>query len=606
MQRFILGISTNWVKECRRLVLGILGFRSEQLPARTAKASSPISPEILWAWGEATDDPDACALATWIREGAPLGFAESIPTNGIFPVVEGVNWTSEGAKSLIRDLDGWENYPSAVEENQALQELIQEARDSGFCTIYDSMDVATRELGSTPLLNKLGVIVKEKESGRKCRIIWDLRESKINSLCHQGERVILPKLVDVVHDALEIYRRGGKPRFLAVDILNAFHNIPAGRDRAHTVAAFSTPSGLRILCYDVLVFGSVSSPTIWGRFASWLSRSLVAVCPGIGLQTYVDDPIITFDVLDKRYRSVLGAIILWFSITGFPIKYSLADYGENVKWIGATIQTMDQEQAIRVSVPKDKLDDFRTRCSQFRSRPVIGRKQLRSFTGALSFIGGIVPYLKPFLASLWAAVSQANDKSHALRRLVHTKRVGQALDWVQTFLNEEKILCRVVRAKRMSAGATIFTDASTRGMGAVLIIGDVPMEYFSFPIPSEFILRFKAATGDPKHMALWESLCLLVAARTWLIRYPIGSTARVRADNISALYMIKKCSARSPDLAAVARELALDQALEDYEFTLLSHVDTKSNVLADALSRQFEDTHPNRSLQSLQTARRCL
>ena len=53
--------------------------------------------------------------------------------------------------------------------------------------------------------------------------------------------------------------------------------------------------------------------------------------------------------------------------------------------------------------------------------------------------------------------------------------------------------------------------------------------------------------------------------------------------------MIKKCSARSPDLAAVARELALDQALEDYEFTLLSHIDTKSNVLADALSRQFED-----------------
>ena len=121
------GISTNWVKECSRLLLGILGFRSEQLPARTAKASSPISPEILWAWGEATDDPDACTLATWIREGAPLGFAESIPTNGIFPVVEGVSWTSEGAKSLIRDLDGWENYPSAVEENQALQELIQEA-----------------------------------------------------------------------------------------------------------------------------------------------------------------------------------------------------------------------------------------------------------------------------------------------------------------------------------------------------------------------------------------------------------------------------------------------------------------------------------------------
>ena len=87
------------------------------------KADSPISPEILWAWGEATDDPDACTLATWIRRGAPLGFAERIPTNGIFPVVEGAKWTNEGARSLIRDLDGWENYPSAVEESQALSRV---------------------------------------------------------------------------------------------------------------------------------------------------------------------------------------------------------------------------------------------------------------------------------------------------------------------------------------------------------------------------------------------------------------------------------------------------------------------------------------------------
>ena len=399
----------------------------------------------------------------------------------------------------------WSNYSSAVEEECALRQLVQESLDAGFCTIYDSIEQATSDLHRTPILNKLGVIVKEKESGRKCRIIWDLRESGINKLCHQGERVILPKLVDAVHDALNIYRSGGKPRFLAVDILNVFHNVPAGKDRSFTVAAFDSPSGWKILCYDVLVFGSVSSPTMWGRFAAWLSRTLVAVCPGIGLQAYVDDPIITFD-----HRATLGSALLWFSITGFPIKYSKADFGDQVKWIGATMQAMDKDRAIKVSIPEEKLEDLKNRCISFLSRPVIGRKQLRSFTGSLSFLGGIVPYL-----------------------------VGQALDWVLTFLQEERILCRVVRAVRMKSEATIITDASTKGMGAVLLVGSEPMEYFSCPIPSEFILRFQASTGDPKHMALWESLCLLVAARTWLIRYPIGSTARVRADD-SALYMIKK------------------------------------------------------------------
>ena len=256
--------------------------------------------------------------------------------------------------------------------------------------------------------------MKEKESGRKCRIIWDLRESGVNKLCHQGERVILPKLVDTVQDALSIYCSGGRPRFLAVDILNAFHNVPAGRDRSFTVAAFHSPSGWKVLCYDVLVFGSVSSPTIWGRFAAWLSRTLVAVCLGIGLQTYVDDPIITFDQSDQLHRSTLGSVLLWFAITGFPIKYSKAEFGDQVKWIGATLQTMDEEKAIKVSIPQEKLEDLKSRCISFLSRPVIGRKQLRSFTGSLSFLGGIVPYLRPFLASLCAAVSQANDKGQPL------------------------------------------------------------------------------------------------------------------------------------------------------------------------------------------------
>ena len=584
------GISPDLVKECRKLVLHILDYHSEALPRRTAKAASPIRPEILWAWGEVTDDPDSATLAEWVLKGAPLGFSDPICSTGIFPVVSGQPWFEESANALVRDLESWANYSSAVEEESALRQLVQESLDAGFCTIYDSLEQATADLHRTPLLNKLGVIVKEKESGRKCRIIWDLRESGINKLCHQGERVILPKLVDTVHDALNIYRSGGRPRFLAVDILNAFHNVPAGRDRSFTVAAFHSPSGWKVLCYDVLVFGSVSSPTIWGRFAAWLSRTLVAVCPGIGLQTYVDDPIITFDHSDPLHRSTLGSVLLWFAITGFPIKYSKAEFGDQVKWIGATLQAMDEEKAIKVSIPQEKLEDLKSRCISFLSRPVIGRKQLRSFTGSLSFLGGIVPYLRPFLASLWAAVSQANDKGQPLRRLVHTKRVGQALDWVLTFLHEERILCRVVRAVREKSNATIITDASTKGMGAVLFVGTEPMEYFSVPIPSEFILRFQASTGDPKHMSPWESLCLLVAARIWLVRYPIGSTARVRADNLAALYMIKKCKAKSPDLAAVARELALDQALEDYEFTLLSHIDTKSNVLADALSRQFEDS----------------
>lgn len=146
------GIAKHLVEECRKLVLHILDFKPGTLPTRSAKASSPINPEVLWAWGQVTDDPDSQTLARWVLEGAPLGFSESIPLNGIFPPVQG-QWREESAKALIRDIQGWSNYQSAEEEQEALQGLIQEAVDAGFCTIYNSVKQAEVELGRTPLLN---------------------------------------------------------------------------------------------------------------------------------------------------------------------------------------------------------------------------------------------------------------------------------------------------------------------------------------------------------------------------------------------------------------------------------------------------------------------
>ena len=63
-----------------------------------------------------------------------------------------------------------------------------------------------------------------------------MKESGINRLCDQGERIVLPRLLDVVASALEVFRKGGAPAFLAIDIRDAFHNIPAGTDKAYTAA----------------------------------------------------------------------------------------------------------------------------------------------------------------------------------------------------------------------------------------------------------------------------------------------------------------------------------------------------------------------------------
>ena len=86
----------------------------------------------------------------------------------------------------------------------------------------------------------------------------------------------------------------------------------------------------------------------------------------------------------------LGAALLWFAVTGFPIKLSKADSGSTVTWIGASIQTDDELQATRVTIPEEKIKELLNTCKRFLAKPVVGRKELRSFAGALSFVAGVV------------------------------------------------------------------------------------------------------------------------------------------------------------------------------------------------------------------------
>ena len=99
-------------------------------------------------------------------------------------------------QDICRAIEGWQNYKSAEEEALELDSLIQGYIQRGFCHTALDMAQATQELGGRPVLNKLGVITKVNAQGvKKSRVIWDLKESKAkaNQICHQGERIILPR-----------------------------------------------------------------------------------------------------------------------------------------------------------------------------------------------------------------------------------------------------------------------------------------------------------------------------------------------------------------------------------------------------------------------------
>ena len=173
-------------------------------------------------------------------------------------------------------------------------------------------------------------------------------------------------------------------------------------------------------------------------------------------QVFVDDPIFVFDTRDPRHIGRLSRILLWTAVTGFPLKLEKSDAGSKVKWIGATIEAREEDKTAIVSIPEDKVTEYTERIKQILSKPVVGKKQLRSLAGALSFVAGVVPLMHPFLGGLWATLCTANDGPKRTGNLVHTKRIAHSLNWILALLGEKKApFVRVFRAIRTNSGAIV-------------------------------------------------------------------------------------------------------------------------------------------------------
>ena len=69
---------------------------------RTARATTPIDANVIQAWGAHSGDPDTQHLCNWLDNGAPLGYAQSIPSVGVFPKVESKTSTAQLQQDLHR------------------------------------------------------------------------------------------------------------------------------------------------------------------------------------------------------------------------------------------------------------------------------------------------------------------------------------------------------------------------------------------------------------------------------------------------------------------------------------------------------------------------
>ncbi len=572
--------SPDLLRDARARVCGLIG--------KEANEGTPgLCREVFQTYLELSGDPD-CSLPEWLAHGAPLGINQQISRSGVFPPVEDRTVGQGYLESLVLGPQGWSNYRSSEDEPELTRELLDAMVDKSWAFKYDSWEDLERHLGTSEIvLNRLALISKVKADGSlKHRLVWDLRRSGVNLAIQPSERVVLPRLLDFVSDIRCLSGVSNEPVYLlGTDVSDAFHQVPLHRDeQAYTVASVA---GV-FYVFRVLVFGSGSAPTVWGRYAAFLGRSTAAVLEGhpLRLQVYVDDPVYAVSGTLASAARLLALALLWARVAGYPLAWMKTEGGESLRWIGAQVSVC--ESSVQVTIPLDKAQELRDVTRSFLASNICGIRKLRSYAGLVSFFAGLIPHLRPFLACIWAVLPAPTlHGSGGAPNFVYTKQIRPALLWLHAFFNlQVGSLSRTYPfAERHSSRFTIVTDASPWGIGGVLYLRGKPHSYFHDGLHECDLNRFRAKKGDPAFTTIWESLAILVALRIWRPLFSAFDAVSVRSDSHGSLSALSKMSSSTPLLNMLVGEIALDSATHDCAVTSLRHIPGVSNVTADALSR---------------------
>ena len=220
---------------------------------------------------------------------------------------------------------------------------------------------------------------------------------------------------------------------------------------------------------------------------------------------------------------------------------------------------------------------------------LIPKKELRSLLGKLEHAAGLLIVLRPFLEPLWAALASDEKASGAPRGTIWRKQIRQSLIWCEAlFLHRPTLIERRFTTEaylRVGTYVEIGTDASPWGMGGWLQVDGKITEYFACKVTDEDLAMFGLGIGTAEGQQVWECLAVLVALDLWSTRWNDARiNLQVRSDNVTALTTLVKMRPGSPNIAIIAREIAL--RLVEFSFPPdAMHTPGIAHILADDLSR---------------------
>ncbi len=165
-----------------------------------------IQAELIAAIVQSAGDVDTEVVA-WLTDSAPLGIDRPIVPKGVFPLAEpAAAATALDESELVTT--GYANSASYDDDRAEADANLQEELVRGRI-LWRRTKAELHRMRGAVVYNKIGVIAKIKHQLLKIRLIHDLRRSGVNSKVVMHERVILPRLMDVVRDLLALQQEHG-------------------------------------------------------------------------------------------------------------------------------------------------------------------------------------------------------------------------------------------------------------------------------------------------------------------------------------------------------------------------------------------------------------
>lgn len=574
---------------------------AETLGIAVPPGGQGIWSEAVGALVQASGDPDI-AVPRWLSTATPLGILHDIEACGIFPAV-----TPEEAAAAARgfadvDLQGVlsGNYTSYAENRDDADAELQRELHAGYVTAHHDRGVLESRHG--PLeLSRVGVLVKVKNNKKKVRLIHDLSRSGINQKVRLPERVVLPRLRDIIEFAGALLAQrtsAASVRCLVLDFKDAFKQLSVAPDEQRFLSG-SWSKGWFV--YQRLLFGIVCGPLLWGRVAACIMRATQALYPSHAcrLACYVDDPFILAFGTDLEQQEIFAVSTLLWAALGFNLAWSKGHLGTEVDWIGAHVALDREAGRVVVSLPAEKRREALEGVQDLlRQGQRVRRKDLRQVTGRIEWIAGMLPQLRPFAQMLWAAL--ASDG--AGRQHIWAKQVAIPLKWFREFFSDSSAgLTRSVRVDPPNTVAVVAFDASPSGGGAVLWVVPATFQVNIASLMQVTPFAFMHASWSPTHcvaagarrgqcadQARWETYCMVLAVHTWQkVIYATTGRPILIGDALGIMNAAVRFRSKDPTINIMLMELALVTAPIGADIEAI-HIWSEVNEWADTLSRLDE------------------